>query len=208
MLRTMRGLITAYEPFRGRETNQSQLVLEGVLGNQALPSGWEGQTWPVNLPEVRRRVQEIMANPPRIWLALGEAGKSPQSRLETRAHNRFDLVHDCVAAGKESTAGLLDSHGPCALRSHWPAAQLTSALAAKNHRVRLSDDPGSHCCNALLYLANLEAQKKRLRPWIGFLHLPRLAAATGDQIRLIEEACLWLEGAAESYTLPPHNGLS
>ena len=127
----MRGLITAYEPFRGRETNQSQLVLEGVLAKQLLPPGWEGQTWPVNLPEVRRRTLGIMANPPRIWLALGEAGKSPQSRFETRAHNRFDLEHDGVAAGKEAKAGRLDSQGPPALRAHWPAAQLTSALAKK-----------------------------------------------------------------------------
>ncbi len=204
----MRGLITAYEPFRGRKTNQSQLVLEGVLANQRLPSGWEGQTWPVHLPELRRRVQQVMANPPRIWLALGEAGKSPQSRLETRAHNRFDLEHDRVAAGKGVRAGLLDSHGPPALRAHWPVAQLTSAMAEKSHLVRLSDDPGSHCCNALLYLANLEAQKNNLRPWIGFLHLPRLPSAIADHIRFIEDACLWLEGAAESYTLPPRNGLS
>ncbi len=204
MSRTLRplmsGLLTAYGPFQGREMNQSLQVLEVLRRESAFPESWEREVWPVRLPEVRRRVQERMAHPPSVWLALGESGKEPPCRLETRGHNRFDLEHDDASADGGPSSGILCPEDPPALRAHWPFETLASALKEQGHAVALSSDAGSHCCNALLYLATLEAQQRTCRPWVGFLHLPRLPEATESQARLVLDAVRWLHENAPPFS--------
>jgi pyroglutamyl-peptidase len=196
----MTGLLTAYGPFQGREMNQSLRVLEALEHESSFPESWKREVWPVRLPEVRQRVQETMAHPPAVWLALGESGQELPCRLETRGHNRFDLEHDEASADGGPASGNLLPQGPTALRAHWPFDALAMALQTQGHAVELSADAGSHCCNALLYLATLEAQKQTCRPWVGFLHLTRQPEDTEVQVQLVLDAVGWLHKNAPSFS--------
>lgn len=189
----MHGLLTAYGTFMGREQNQSQMVLE-YLREPALGLDCDSQLWPVVLPTVDSLVASAVAIPMlRYWLALGEGAVDGPPKLETRAYNRFDLRHDEPSAGGGLLEGQLDAAAPSSLRAHWPAEQLQAALGQQGHEVELSDDPGSHCCNALLYWATLHAQKMQPRPWIGFLHLPRQPERLDQHAQLVKTALRWLD---------------
>jgi len=190
----MHGLLTAYGTFMGREQNQSQLVLES-LRQRGMPGlKCDLQQWPVVLPTVQSLVQSALGVPGlRYWLALGEAGRDGVPRLETRAYNHFDLRHDVQSAGGGSLEGSLVSAGPPSLRAHWPAPQLADAMNGAGYPVELSQDPGSHCCNALLYWGTLAAQAKQPRPWVGFLHLPRQPYKVEEFAQMVEFALLWLD---------------
>jgi pyroglutamyl-peptidase len=189
----MRGLLTAYGTFMGREQNQSLLVLE-ALRERGLELDCDLQLWPVVLPTVCSLVDSALAMPRlRYWLALGEGAREGLPKLETRAYNRFDLRHDEPSAGGEAVEGLLESSGSSSIRAHWPAAQLATALGEARHPVQLSNDPGSHCCNALLYWGTQRAQKLQPRPWVGFLHLPRQEDKVEEFAQMVEFALLWLD---------------
>lgn len=189
----MHGLLTAYDTFMGREQNQSQMVLE-TLRERGLGLDCDMQLWPVVLPTVDSLVASALAIPRlRFWLALGEGATEGPAKLETRAYNRFDLRHDEPSAGGGPLEGQLDPVAPSSLRAHWPAAQLQTALGEQGFDVELSDDPGSHCCNALLYWSTLHAHHMQPRPWIGFLHLPRRPQETEIQSQMIGAALTWLD---------------
>ncbi len=192
----MHGLLTAYGAFMGREQNQSKMVLES-LQERKLDLDCDLQLWPVVLPTVKTLVESAVALPRlRYWVALGEGAMEGPPKLETRAYNRFDLRHDEPSAGGGATEGKLENIAPSSLRAHWPAAQLQTALGEQGFELELSDDPGSHCCNALLYwgtLAALNTPPGQPRPWIGFLHLPRQPERVGEHAEMIESALRWLD---------------
>ena len=189
----MRGLVTAYSPFLGRSLNQSQAVLEEIRRSAAAPVGWHTQTWPVILPTIRKLVSSVLSEPKlRWWLAIGEGQREGDARLEMRAHNHFDLRHNPNAAGDGPLEGNLDAAGPPSLAAHWPAEQLGDHLKRAGFSIELSVDAGSHCCNALLFLGTLQAQKLPFRPWVGFLHLPRQNSDIERQAEMVIEVIQWL----------------
>ncbi len=192
----MHGLLTAYGTFMGRDQNQSMMVLD-ALRERELGLDCDLQLWPVVLPTVDSLVDSALAIPKlRYWLALGEGAKDGLPKLETRAYNRFDLRHDEPSAGGGPLEGKLETIAPSSVRAHWPAVQLQAALGEQSIDVELSDDPGSHCCNALLYWGTLRARLTAAgqpRPWIGFLHLPRQPERVGEHARMVETALRWLD---------------
>lgn len=188
------GMLTAFQPFMGREQNQSQLVAEQLMAAGALPEACVHELWPVDLAALAAKVETVLAGPPlKYWLALGEAGREGLPLLETLAYNAFDLGKDPASAGAGSVCGILQPKAPPTLLAHWPAAALAEHLLDSGHQVDLSCDAGRHCCNALLFEATFAAQELSPRPWIGFLHLPRRAQDLSQQADLVAASLAWLD---------------
>lgn len=180
----MRALLTAFGPFLGRDQNQSQAVMELCL--RRLPEPWRAQLLPVQLPWVLLLAKQRAADPRlRVWLAMGEAGEDGEPVLETRARNRYDLRGDPESAGDAPLTGELEPAGPAELPTPVPAAALAARLRQAGHGIGLSEEAGSHCCNALLYAATRAALAQPSPPRILFLHLPRQPARAAQQAELV-----------------------
>ena len=180
----MRALLTAFGPFAGRAVNQSQSVLELAL--RRLPAGWRAELLPVDLVWVRSlAAQRVGQSDLRIWLALGEAGEDGEARLELHARNHYDLRSDAASAAGEALQGELIAGAAGMLDCDLASEGLATQMRARGHALRLSEDAGAHCCNALLYCALHAAAARRPPPVIGFLHLPRRAAEAPEQARLV-----------------------
>jgi pyroglutamyl-peptidase len=187
----VRALLTAFAPFRGRASNQSQAVLEHCVRRLTPP--WRAELLPVDLGWVRQLAPQRVADPALVaWLALGEAGEDGEPRLELRARNAYDLRDDAESAAGEPPSGAVQPDGPPELAAMLPCADLAAALRARGHALTTSDDAGAHCCNALLYCALRAASVRAPAPWIGFLHLPRRPAEAPQQARLVLDALTWI----------------
>jgi pyrrolidone-carboxylate peptidase len=188
------GMLTAFQPFMGREQNQSQLVSEQLVATGALPVACGHQLWPVDLAALAGRVEAVLAGPPlKYWLALGESGQKGVPLLETLAFNAFDLGDDPASAGAGPDCGILQPRAPATLVAHWPAAALAEHLLDLGQDVDLSCDAGRHCCNALLFEATYAALELSPRPWVGFLHLPRRPKQLDQQVELVAGTLAWLD---------------
>jgi len=187
----VRALLTAFGPFRGRVANQSQTVLEQCL--RRLPPNWRAELLPVDLRWVREiAAQRVADSGLGAWLALGEAGEDGEPRLELRARNRYDLRDDAESAAEQALEGEVIARGPREFEVSLACEELAKAMRARGHALALSEDAGSHCCNALLYSALHAASGRASAPIIGFLHLPRRAAEAPQQARLVLDALAWL----------------
>lgn len=187
----MRALLTAFAPFRGRDVNQSQSVLEQCL--RRLPMPWRAELLPVDLAWVREMAAERAADPAlTAWLALGEAGEEGEPRFELQAHNAYDLRDDLASSGAERPQGTLLADGPPLLAATWPSEECSTAMRGRGHALTTSMDAGRHCCNALLYVALHAAAQRTPAPLIGFLHLPRRPAESTAQARLVLDALGWM----------------
>lgn len=175
MSRRPRILITAFEPFGGRDLNPSQELLEalpeqGGIDRLLLPVSIAG-TWPM----LAARVAE---SDPDIVLAMGEASGRREISLEARAFNEIDLrIPD--NDGMQPRGEVILASGPPVLESDLPLRELAGTLRDLGHPLRVSLDAGRHLCNLVLYRL-LEQGRKAGRPQASFLHLPLLPEQRGS----------------------------
>lgn len=178
----MRCLVSAFEPFGGRVRNAASDCLDGA----SLPPGWERVVFPVCLPKLDSLVDRVLERPPRIWLALGESTASSLPAFELAARPAWDLTADSAAA---ATGPLEGCHpGPDLRSARLPSSWLQSELAALGHPLELSEDAGSHCCNALLWLVLSKTATWTRRPVAGFLHIPVNPASGVHSVAILEAA--------------------
>ena len=118
-----------------------------------------------------RLKQAIRELRPTMLLMLGEAAGSREIRLETTAWNELDFRITDIA-GRQPRARPIRKDGPRSLPSTLPFDQIHALLAAADHPVILSQDPGRYLCNQALYVA-LHFLTIQTQPCsAGFIHLP------------------------------------
>jgi len=174
-VKSQRILITAFEPFGGRDLNPSQELLQALAPREGL----ERQLLPVRIVDAWPMLEErLLTFDPDLVLSMGEAGGRAEICLEGRAFNEMDLrVPD--NAGLQPRGEKILPSAPERLDSDLPLEGLAEQLRSLGHPVRVSMDAGRHLCNLTLYRL-LERQMRQGRPAASFIHLPLLPEQVGQ----------------------------
>ena len=173
----MRIVVTAFEPFDGRQVNRSWLAVERV----AARPGLERVRLPVVFAELALRVPELVRRADTVLL-VGEASR-PALSIERRARNTIDDPRPDNAGAKPR--GEVVPGGPAELPATWDAARVLAAARGAGVPAELSDDAGAYCCNAALYHA-LAGAPAALP--VGFLHVPNARWPRGPRVARVARA--------------------
>lgn len=178
----MRILLTAFEPFGGRQRNASA---EALLRLQQTYRDFDGLQLDTRmLPVETGRAAEMLRHAvddlrPDIVLCLGEA-KREALCLETTGYNerRFRIPDN---AGNQFEGTPIIEDAPASYASTLPLDTMMEAVKAVEVPVRLSDDPGRYLCNEALYSLLHHIATNNLAVQAGFLHVPHLPEAAVDE---------------------------
>ena len=148
-----RILVSAFEPFAGRQENRSRVVLEELA--RAL-EGTDIEVIPCILPVVYDRATEVLqdclgrSGPVDFVLGLGEGGCA--LTLETAAQNRDDTPGLADNAGQIRRGTPILRGTPDSLGLYFPVERLYCGLPNDfRERVELSRSPGAFVCNNTAY---------------------------------------------------------
>ena len=190
-------LITAFEPFGGKERNASAEVL------RLLPEEINGQeVRKILLPVVFGRAAETAAaagqGADAVFL-LGEAGGRRAVTPEIRAVNLRDArIPD--NAGMQPKGEKILPDGPDEYRTRIAVRRITERMRAEGYAAEASEDAGTFVCNETFYLTGV-----KLRAPAGFIHCPAdpdRAAEYAETVRRFIETAVSEEQAvrdAEAY---------
>ena len=187
--------VTAFDPFGKATVNASRELallwstLDPEIQVAVLPVV-RGLAW-----RVAKTALEARSTPPRLWLALGEAGPQPDIvRLEKVAINWDDYrLPDNLGARPRDRA--IHAEGPAAYFATVPVVSLVATLAGKTPTpVEISLSAGAFLCNHLAYQA-LHAPLPC--PFV-FVHIPAWRPDDGPErleklvitLRAIKDAAL------------------
>lgn len=187
--------VTAFDPFGSARVNASrELALLWASQDPevalAVVPVVRGLAW-----RVAKTALQALPSPPRLWLALGEAGPQPELvRLEKVAVNWDDYrLPDNLGARPRDAA--IQPDGPAAYFATAPVAAIVASLAGKTPvPVEISLSAGSFLCNHLSYQA-LHAPLPC--PFV-FVHIPAWRPEDGPEhldqlvqtLRAIKDAAL------------------
>ena len=167
-------VLTAFEPFDGRQVNSSLEVARDVASEPH--SGLELTL--LELPVVRERCEEILfdylnTDTPQILLMLGEAGDRLRVTPERIAVNRecFRIPDN---AGTQPGDQLIDPAGPAGYFATLPVEMMVNQMQQSNIPAEMSYTAGQYVCNRLFYRAMHYIAQKPLHMEAGFIHLPFL----------------------------------
>lgn len=168
-------LITGFEPFDGRPTNNSWEIAKAVAAARAeLGSKVEVSTCliPVVYDSAARIAEacfDAAAVKPDIVLSLGEAGC--QLRMETAAHNLDDTPGYADNAGSIHEKSPIDPSAPEHIGFNLPAPEMYCDLSRDARKdTQVSETPGGFVCNnTAFHLARFFAGKP---VQYGFIHVP------------------------------------
>lgn len=148
-----RILVSAFDPFAGRQENRSRVVLEELA--RAL-EGTTIEVMPCVLPVVYDRAAEALqdclarSGPVDFVLGLGEGGCA--LTLETAAQNLDDTPGMADNAGQIRRDSPILRDAPSALGFYFPVERLYCGLPSEvRDRVELSRSPGAFVCNNTAY---------------------------------------------------------
>lgn len=168
-------LVTGFEPFDGDVTNGSWEAVQHLDGKHFSGATVVVAQLPVVWGKAETKLRSLIKlYNPVLVVGFGQAGDEPV-RLETTAHNVREKISDNERAAPES--GELYSHGPPALNSALPLAEIEISLRKAGIPVKFSDNAGTYLCNAVFYTLmhnpGMDAAKTIPR---GFVHVPPLDA--------------------------------
>jgi pyroglutamyl-peptidase len=160
-------LITAFEPYDRWKTNSSWLSL--VQLTQDLPRDPTVTTrlYPVDFPEVKRRLAEDLQANYDFALHLGQAPGSGRIQLESIGVN----VGGSSSQSPDQYRPLVED-GPVAYQSELPIGEWTVLLRRSGVPAQVSYHAGTYLCNATLYLSCYFAERLALKTQSAFIHLP------------------------------------
>lgn len=171
-------LVTAFEPFGGRSSNRSQLVLEHIARAAATPRGVRQgvrivtRSLPVSFARLERSVDRALSCKPDVVILLGESGPAEQLELERAAVNR---IRAPIADndGQQPLDRPVAAGGPDAYFSTVRPKPALAAVRKSGAPAALSGDAGSFACNAAYYhaLHRLHVAGRSDVPVI-FVHVP------------------------------------
>lgn len=165
-------LITSFEPFAGRRSNNSGAIAEALrLKHGILGAGVELSfcTLPVVYDEAAEVAMRCVEHRrPDIVVSLGEADCG--LRLETAATNLDDSPDLPDNAGQVRVAHRIVDSGPERVGFLFPVQALYLALKDAPSRIEVSSSPGSYVCNNLAYHLALRLGARGI-PFT-FIHVP------------------------------------
>ena len=171
-------LITAFEPFGGKETNASAEALRS-LPDQI--GGYDVQKQ--LLPVVFGKAAESVRDDYDFIFLLGEAARKTVTP-ETRARNiRAARIPD--NEGNQPENGKIISDGPEEYRTMLPVRETVEKMTEEGYRITVSDDAGAFVCNDTFYLVGTGSKAP-----VGFIHVPviRMDGIAETVCRFIELA--------------------
>ena len=166
-------LITAFEPFGGRETNASAEVLK------RLPEAIGGyhvrkQTLPVVFGQAAEMVQPEGAS---YLFLLGEAGRETVTPETTARNLRSARIPD--NEGNQPENERIAAGGPEEYHTILPVGALVERMAKEGHAITISHDAGQFVCNDTFYLTGTRHQGP-----VEFIHVPVAATEeTAETVR-------------------------
>lgn len=170
----MKILISGFEPFGGRSSNPTKLIIEAIMRQEiSLPEGII--LVPILLPVTFNESfdllnQKIHIFQPNIILSLGQAGGRNAIELERVAINCLDAdIPD--NQGYQPRDEKIDHEGESAYFSTLPLRELEVALKAAALPCRISNSAGTYVCNYLFYQLLKSVSNREI---CGFIHFPYL----------------------------------
>jgi pyroglutamyl-peptidase len=136
--------------------------------------------YPVDFAEVRRRLEEDLAQGFDAALHLGQAPGSTCLRLEAIAVNVQGVPDQPVFE-----SDVLEAKGPVAYRSNLPLADWSAALCREGLPCQVSHHAGVYLCNATLYWSRYLCELHGWKTRATFVHLP---LETSQVVAIPEEA--------------------
>ncbi len=168
-------LLTAFEPFGGRDKNASLEALK-ILSTTLEASGsltLFTRLLPVETERASALVCEVVDElKPDIVLCTGEA-KRDAICLEQVAYNERHFTIPDNSGKLLENQPIIDG-APSTYASTLALDQMLEAMEATGVPVRLSDNPGRFLCNEVLYSVLHHIARHNLTAKAGFVHVPLL----------------------------------
>lgn len=175
----MRILVTAFEPFNGRDINPSQLILEKIEAPEGVTLIKE--LLPVEFKATTKILKELLKqHQPDVVISLGQAGNRPEISVERVAIN----LDNCRSSNGQKTiadnAGniLVDepivADGPQAYFSNLPVWEMVAAMQEVGVEAAVSYTAGAYVCNHVMYTVLHEVATNYPDMIAGFIHVPFL----------------------------------
>ena len=154
-------LITAFEPFGGREINASAEVLKALPGRIG---GFDVRRQ--LLPVVFGKAAEAAPQGPFEYIfLLGEAGRDRVTPETTARNLRSARIPDNEGNQPEDEPVL--PGGPEVYRTPLPVGGIVERMTGEGYRIAVSDDAGTFVCNDTFYLVGTGR-----RVPVDFIHVP------------------------------------
>lgn len=175
----MKILVTAFEPFNGRDINPSQLILERIESPEGVTLIKE--LLPVEFKKTTKIVKELLAkHQPDVVISLGQAGNRPEISVERVAIN----LDNCRSSnGQKITADNagdtpvdmpIVTDAPQAYFSNLPVWDMVKAIQEAGVEAAVSYTAGTYVCNHVMYTALHEMSTNYSKMKAGFIHVPFL----------------------------------
>ena len=181
-------LITAFEPFGGRERNASAEVLR-LLPEKIGGTGVRKMLLPVVFGKAAERAAQQAADA--VFL-LGEAGGRETVTPEIRAVNLRDARIPDNEGNRPAGEKILPE-GPEEYRSRIAVRRITARMQQEGYRIGVSEDAGTFVCNDTFYLVGTQRREP-----VQFIHCPAEtedATACAETVRRFVETAMAEENA-------------
>lgn len=175
----MKILVTAFEPFNGRDINPSQLILEQLKAPEGVTLIKE--LLPVEFKRTTVILQELLKeHEPVVVLSLGQAGNRPEISVERVAVN----LDNCRSSNGEKITpdnagdapvdqGIVEG-APQAYFTNLPVWDMVKAIQETGVPAAVSYTAGTYVCNHVMYTVLHEGATKYPEMKAGFIHVPFL----------------------------------
>ena len=190
----MKILVTAFEPFNGRDINPSQLILEQLEAPEGVMLIKE--LLPVEFKSTTKILTNLLKElQPDIVISLGQAGNRPEISVERVAINlgncRSSNGQKTIAdnAGDAPVNEPIVVGGPSAYFSNLPVWDMVKAIQDTGVEAAVSYTAGTFVCNHVMYTVLHEAASNYPEMKAGFIHVPFLPEqnpATGYTMELAD----------------------
>ena len=175
----MKILVTAFEPFNGRDINPSQLILEqleapkgAILIKELLPVEFK-----TTIEILRNLIKE---HQPDIVLSLGQAGNRPEISVERVAINLNNVRSSNGKTELPDNAGdapvdkRIVEGAPEAYFSNLPVWEMVKTIQNEGVAAAVSYTAGTYVCNHVMYIVLHEVETNYPNMKAGFIHVPFL----------------------------------
>ena len=170
-------LVTAFDTYDSWDENSSWSALTEYLGLYGAAPDLRTRRYPVNLAQMRERLEADLARGVDGVIHLGQRPGGSAVQLEAVALN--------VAGTTRMPGGdfpVLVDDAPLAFRTHCPLGLWCEQLKQRGIPSEVSYHAGIYLCNALMYLSHWWLHCRSLQVPVVFVHLP----LTGGQVSRLD----------------------
>ena len=178
--KTVKILVTGFEPFGGESRNPSAEVVA------ALPDTIAGaeivkRILPVTRGESSRMVAEaVEEHRPDVVLSIGQAGGRAAVSIERVAINLEDYSIPDNGGNQPQEQPVVEG-GPAAYLSRLPVKKMAEAIREAGIPGEVSLSAGAYVCNHVLYSTTHLLAEKYPHARAGFIHIPFVPEQTADK---------------------------